>query len=103
MLASLLARFPVQSDPDECHFHLLTFSYARGAPPPLALARRLRASLGPQALPLCPLCFQRRADAATPARLTRLLLSTAVREGTRRRGLRASLFFCLSREGLSVE
>src|SRR5687767_1442277 len=27
-----------------------TFLNARGAPPPLALARRLRASLGPQAL-----------------------------------------------------
>ena len=26
---------------------------ARGAPPPLALARRLRAALGPQALPAC--------------------------------------------------
>src|SRR4026207_136100 len=30
---------------------------ARGAPPPLALARRLRASLGPQALSLLPFPF----------------------------------------------
>ena len=35
-----------------------TFLNARGAPPPLALARRLRASLGPQALFLLP-CLER--------------------------------------------
>src|SRR6185312_2424707 len=33
---------------------LSAFLTARGAPPPLALARRLRASLGPQALSLVP-------------------------------------------------
>src|SRR5882672_7681780 len=35
-------------------FPCLAFLTARGAPPPLALARRLRASLGPQALSLVP-------------------------------------------------
>src|SRR5262245_12573795 len=49
--ASAVALFP----PSVILFGILSaFLNARGAPPPLALARRLRASLGPQALRLVP-------------------------------------------------
>ena len=48
--------FNIEAIVDEGHVRLhgggamSAFFNARGAPPPLALARRLRASLGPQAL-----------------------------------------------------
>ena len=45
-------RVPLSDGQDPCN--LYPFFTARGAPPPLALARRLRASLGPQALLAVP-------------------------------------------------